>query len=147
MKCYSDYRHANPQTVGACFPKGNIPWDYGKKRPLSEPSQRKGKKLEEIYGETRGKELKAKCREMGRRSKEIELKRVMSFKEDFEKQGYRFIPIVHRIPDAILVKDNRVFALEVERQGPGSADLTKYENWPFYDDIIWIFGAKKRRFT
>jgi hypothetical protein len=57
-----------------------------------------------------------------------------------EKQGYRVIPLVKVVPDAIAIKgDNlRVYAVEVERGVKEHIDFEKYSQTKCYDDVIWI---------
>lgn len=59
------------------------------------------------------------------------------------KQGFRIIPLdgEYRIrPDIIAIKDNKVFAVEVEG---GKPNYKKYKNISFYDDIIWVLFNRK----
>jgi len=60
-----------------------------------------------------------------------------------QEQGYRVIPIHGYIkPDLIAIKgkDVKIFGVEVEvRRAP---KYDKYENFQFYDDIIWIVKEK-----
>ena len=56
----------------------------------------------------------------------------------FESQGFRVIPVGRRKdiePDFIVIKDNKVFAVEVELSDP---NYEKYSNVKYFDDIIWI---------
>lgn len=63
----------------------------------------------------------------------------------FEKQGFQVIPIGRRYdpkPDIIVIKDNKVYAVEVESSTP---DYGKYfENKKYFDDIIWILRKKSK---
>lgn len=71
------------------------------------------------------------------RKNEKEWKRIMKEMKEFEKKGFRCIPIGHRvIPDIIAIKDNKVFAVEVEYGKPNYEKYTDLNH--YYDDIIWI---------
>ncbi|RKX44051.1 MAG: hypothetical protein DRP27_07375 [Thermotogae bacterium] len=62
----------------------------------------------------------------------------------FERQGYRCIPLIKVIPDAIVIKDGKVYAVELETDHP---DFDKYHNLKVnpYDDVIWIMKSYKKR--
>lgn len=60
--------------------------------------------------------------------------------EILKEQGFRVIPIGRVIPDIIAIKDNKVYAVEIEYNTP---NYDKYNKVPgLFDDIIWIL--KKR---
>ena len=64
--------------------------------------------------------------------------RIMDEIKNLTKQGYRCIPVGGRVrPDIIAIKNNKVFAIEVEY---GKPNYGKYDNEmkSFVDDIIWI---------
>jgi transposase-like protein len=65
---------------------------------------------------------------------------------EFQQKGYRCIPIMNVVPDAILIKgDNaKVYAFEFERR---THDISpeKYEGVTWFDDIIWVID--KSEFT
>lgn len=60
-----------------------------------------------------------------------------------ESQGYRVIPITHVIPDIIAIKDNKVYAIEVE-SGKTKPNYAKYTDKikKRFDDIVWIIKEK-----
>ena len=68
----------------------------------------------------------------------LTIKRILTECEELEKQGFRAIPTGWKIiPDIIALKDNKVFAVEVEY---GRPNYSKYTNeiQRYYDDVIWI---------
>ena len=80
----------------------------------------------------------------GKTARDIEWVRVLKEAEELKKQGFRVIPIAMKcIPDIIAIKDNKVFAVEVEYNKPNYAKYTD-EIRQFYDDIIWILKKKWR---
>jgi hypothetical protein len=52
-------------------------------------------------------------------------------------KGFRYIPISGSgiVPDAIAIKDNKVYAIEVEQNAP---DIEKYAQPHEYDDVFWF---------
>jgi len=52
-----------------------------------------------------------------------------------ENKGFRCIPITGVIPDAIAIKNGKVYAVELETTSP---DYDKYAKQCYFDDIIWI---------
>ena len=65
--------------------------------------------------------------------------------KEFENQGFRCIPTGGKVrPDFIAIKDNKVFAVEVEYDIPNYSKYTK-EAKLFFDDIIWIFRKRDKR--
>ena len=66
--------------------------------------------------------------------------RILQEIPELEKQGFRCIPNTKIIPDIIAIKDNKVYAIEVEYQKP---DYNKYTDCKLYDDIIWVIRKKK----
>jgi len=93
-----------------------------------------------LHESLRGKKIRYNTHELANQ-------RILAEKASFEKQGYRFISIGHAkaIPDAIVIKDGKVFAVEVEY---GTPDYDKYNAVGHaFDDIIWILrrpGKRKR---
>lgn len=58
--------------------------------------------------------------------------------EKLKAQGFRVIPITRVIPDMIAIKDNQVYAIEVEYNQP---NYKKYRNETMksrYDAVMWI---------
>lgn len=60
--------------------------------------------------------------------------------EEYSSKGYKAVALHHGfpVPDLIIVKDNRVIAVEV-----GKSRKNKYDGIKFYDDILWIRKPKK----
>ena len=48
----------------------------------------------------------------------IHFEEICKLKKEFEDKGYRFIPIGKVIPDGIAIKENKVFAVELEHNIP-----------------------------
>ena len=71
----------------------------------------------------------------GHRKLTLHHERILQEIPELEKQGFRCVPNTKIIPDIIAIKDNKVYAIEVEYQKP---DYNKYTNCKLYDDIIWI---------
>jgi hypothetical protein len=141
----------------------------GKKHPKLRKfnKSRKGKSYEDIFGEKKSKEIKAKLRAAWKRnnwkphnkgkkhSKESMEKtvagikdhnrEVMRYLKTMEKDGYRCIPIIRVFPDIIAIKNNQVFAVEIERRI--SPNWTKYEDYnvrKYFDDVVWILTRYKK---
>ena len=90
-------------------------------------------------------EVLERIKTIGKVSKKTEFQRIIEEKEELEKQGFRVIPLCKVIPDLIAIKDNLIFAIEVEYQKPNYNKYTP-EFRKFYDDIIWIIKNKRGRF-
>ena len=126
-------RHANSTS----FKKGFTPWNKGRKGTFQHTEEYK-KKMSQIMNNP---VLKERIREKCKKSIDNHFQEVLKLKKEFEEQGFRFIPFVKVIPDAIIIKNNQIFAVELEFSNP---NYNKYfpEIKQFYDDIIWII--KKR---
>ena len=119
----------------------------GKKRPpLSEEWKRK------IGEKSRGRTYKwdHPMSEDGKRKISLAMKgkknvnhklknqRILKECKELEKQGFRAVPTGWKvIPDIIAIKDNKIFAVEVEYGKPNYKKYTD-EIRLQYDDIIWI---------
>lgn len=101
----------------------------------------KGRNMEEYFGKEKANLIKQK---IGIKSKEAinnQFKELMILKKDFERKGFRFIPLVKVIPDAIAIKDNKIFAIELEHKIPR---YEKYDGTQGFDDVIWIIKKGRR---
>lgn len=78
----------------------------------------------------------------------VTVKRILEECAELERQGFRAIPVGWRIiPDIIAIKDNKVFAVEVEYGKPNYSKYTP-EIQAFYDDVIWLIRKKwKNKYT
>jgi len=67
---------------------------------------------------------------------------LLAIAELFCDEGYRAFPLHHGhpVPDVIAIKDGKVFAIELIRDVRRISN--KYDNYPYYDDIIWIVRPK-----
>lgn len=72
----------------------------------------------------------------------IGYQRILDEIPELEKQGFRCIPIGKVIPDIIAIKDDKIFAVEVERGTPNYAKYTDVIK-NYYDDIIWILRKRQ----
>lgn len=109
---------------------------------LGQKSYLKGKTFDEYFGKEKSKIIREKISINSKESTNKHFDLVLKLQKDFEKKGYRFIPLVKVTPDAILIKGNKVIAVELENKTP---NYYKYKlTGKFYDDIIWI--VKKIRF-
>ena len=64
----------------------------------------------------------------------------------FEKEGFRVIPLINKPwPDAILLKDNMVYAMELQF-GHSPADFQKYAGTGIYDDVVWILVRQGKHY-
>ena len=138
---------------------------YGKKREdwSKMNKTRKGKTWEEMYGKekadkmrlklskslqgkTWSKETREKMKSRQRGIKE-HWKLILEESNKLSKQGYRCIPITQTIPDIIAIKNNKIYAIEVEVQRDRNyIDMTKYDvsgTKDLFDDIVWIIRRKK----
>ena len=59
--------------------------------------------------------------------------------KNLQQQGFRCISLVDIIPDVIAIKDNKVYAVEIEFHHP---NYGKYVNCMDYDDIFWVIHKK-----
>lgn len=101
----------------------------------------KGKSMEEYFGKEKADLIK---RMIGIKSKEAinnQFKELLILKKDFEKRGFKFIPLVKVIPDAIAIKNNKIFAIELEHKTPR---YEKYDRTQGFDDVIWIIKKGRR---
>jgi dTDP-4-amino-4,6-dideoxygalactose transaminase len=69
---------------------------------------------------------------------------ILPYAKELEKQGYRVVPIGVAVPDIIALRDNKVYAYEIEKSLPKKRKLEKYneETAKYYDDIIWVAREK-----
>lgn len=92
-------------------------------------------KIGELVSPNKGKKVpfKAKC---GQKVENLNHSDAIK-KEilEYKNQGFRCIEIGNAYPDFIAIKDNKVYAIEVEFHSP---KYEKYNNIKCYDDIIWI---------
>ena len=132
---------------------------------------RKGKTYEELYGEERASKYRekignnqayvspeGKARQGWAKGIRLSEERKQKIANDilkhdkaileeianFEEQGYRCIPtglVKLPTPDFIAIKDNRVFAVEVEF---GRLQLDRYAGITCYNDIIWVKRKRTR---
>lgn len=139
-----------PSYKGCVSTKRNKSWEdfYGSdKAQLIKEKQRlkklgKKQSLETIN--KRSQNMKGKNK--GNIAFKICYQRILEETKELEKQGFRCIPIGKVIPDIIAIKDNKIFAIEVEYQRPNynkyTDDVRKY-----FDDIIWLIRNRKYIFN
>jgi len=98
-----------------------------------------------IYRVLRSKNVTYRRRGELKKTKHDE--KVLEELENFEKAGYRVIPLVspYPIPDAILIKNGKVYALELEFSAGIIHRPEKYAELNPYDDIVWIIYRKTGR--
>ena len=116
--------------------KGMKGYWFGKK--MSEETKRK------LILVNTGKKLSDKTKEKLKNNIKIANERILKEIKEFESQGFRCVPTGGKVrPDFIAIKDNKVFAVEVEYQRP--PNYSKYTNEAklFFDDIIWILRRRK----
>ena len=68
--------------------------------------------------------------------------RILDECAELERQGFRAVPTGgHVIPDIVAIKDNKIYAVEVEY---GKPNYNKYsgKEGKYFDDIIWILRKK-----
>lgn len=115
--------------------------DKERKRKLSEATKERWK----LYGEQRTKrimeisqlpETRDKMRAGQKKLTEI----LRELAEKYASEGLRAIPLHHGfpVPDLILLKENKVIAIEV-----GKRRSQKYGGIPYYDDVLWLRKPKK----
>ena len=93
--------------------KGHRPWNKGMKH---------------------SEETKIKLRDSHKQTHE----RIIAEIKEFEKQGFRCVPTGGKVrPDFIAIKDNKVFAVEVEYGRPNYSKYTDAMKM-YVDDVIWI---------
>lgn len=66
-------------------------------------------------------------------------KALLGVSKELKAQGFKLFPLHHGfpVPDIIAIKDNKVFAVEVVSK-VANIDSTKYDDYPLFDDIIWV---------
>lgn len=64
--------------------------------------------------------------------------RILQEIPELEKQGFRCVPIGKVVPDIIAIKNNKLYAIEIEYSEPKyeKYDKNNYKN--YFDDVIWI---------
>jgi hypothetical protein len=119
------------------FKKGSKPWNKNKQLP-EELKKRISKTLENhrMSKMTRLKISKSNKGKLIAKTNQIAYIRILKEIPELEKQGFRCFPIGKIIPDIIAIKNNRIYAIEVEYAK--SPNYKKYENQDIYDEIIWI---------
>ena len=125
-KCYSEFKKGKrPPNFASLAQKARIA-SLGKK--LSKEHRRKISEASK-----------------GRNGVAIAFKRVMAEIPELEKQGFRCIPVDHKItPDIIGIKDGKVYAIEIEYRNPNYEKYNE-ETKKYYDDVIWIIRKIHRK--
>jgi hypothetical protein len=78
---------------------------------------------------------------------DITWKRIMNEVYNLEKQGFRCIPIGRVIPDIVAIKDNKVYAIEVEyKRVPDYDKYDRKDLKKYYDEIMWIIKNKQHNY-
>jgi hypothetical protein len=99
----------------------------------------RGKTLEERYGSEKATIMKRHVN-----GTKMHYEEILEQTKILEKEGFRCIPVGKVIPDIIAIKNNNIFAIEVEKGKPHwekyTDDVRKY-----FDDIIWILLRDKER--
>ena len=97
---------------------------------------RKGKR--KSYSEERKRLIKERIHISRKIHEDVVEKKI----SEFQNEGYRVIPMDEGYPrpDLILIKgkDVKIYAFEIETKDPSVSKLEKYNDHPFYDDIIWF---------
>jgi len=126
--------------------KDNYKWTEESKQKLSKTTT--GRKLNDTWKQnmslaSKGKK-KSELHKKAMSERPLHKKYITKQCNQLKQQGFRVIPLdgVYRIrPDIIAIKENKVYAVEVEG---GKPNYKKYANIPFYDDIIWVLFDRKR---
>lgn len=105
--------------IGNKYGFGKIPWNKGKKLSESQALNARNA-LKKAY------------------------QRILEETSELEKQGFRCIPITNVIPDIIAIKDNKVYAIEIEYATPNYSKYTEDINKRF-DDVIWILRKRIKK--
>lgn len=117
---------------------------WGDKISITKTGKTVPKLSEKLRGRKQPKKLNIKrSKTLKRHQKDfLEEHKQTLFSElkNLEKQGYKCIPIVKPLPDIIAIKDNKVFAIEVEF---GKIEPKRYDGVTYFDDIIWIKETRK----
>lgn len=116
------------------FKKGYVSPAKGKMKSI----EHKGKirKTLKKYFEENGfpESAKIKISKIHRRTNDRIMKEVVKL----EKQGFKCIPITNVIPDIIAIKDDKVYAIEVEYGEPNYLKYNKNNYRNRFDDVIWL---------
>jgi hypothetical protein len=74
----------------------------------------------------------------------ITYQRILDEIREFEKQGYKCVPTDHRVrPDFIAVKNDKIYAVEVEYGKPRYSKYHDQEIMKYIDDVIWLVRKSK----
>ena len=68
--------------------------------------------------------------------------RILKEIPELEKQGFKCIPIGRIIPDIIAIKNEKIYAIEVEYQRPRYSKYNKSNYKKYFEDVIWILRKK-----
>jgi hypothetical protein len=69
--------------------------------------------------------------------------RIINESKKLKRKGYRVIPIGKVIPDIIAIKNNKVYAIEVEFGRPNYSKYDKNNYKKYFDEIKWIIKRKR----
>lgn len=118
--------------------KGRKAWNKG----LTKEDPRVKKYTDKLIGRKASEETRQKLRLCSRQATSKHYEKILELKKEMEQQGFRCIPIGKVVPDIIALKDNKVFAVELEYQKP---NYNKYTDdiKHFFDDIIWVIKRRK----
>jgi len=122
---------------------GSYKWSEESKQKISQSL--KGRIFTKEHKEKLSKSLKGKLK--SEETKKIFKERPLHTKyvkeeiNNLKLQGFRVIDIDRGIrPDLIAIKNNKIFAVEIELNHP---NYNKYTNNLDYDDVIWILKKKE----
>lgn len=125
--------------------------DLKKRRQLTTIKQMEIPEQREIRSGPRKPEFGEKIRKQIKKHRILHDDIAITQIKNFEKQGFRCVPIglkKHPHPDFIAIKNDKVYAVEVELSGKiniTSGAKKGYELFPgIYDDIFWILPIRKR---
>lgn len=72
--------------------------------------------------------------------------------KDLQKQGFRVVPIGKIVPDVVAIKDDKIYAVEVEDLTSSHSLIPNYQKYPnelssYINDVIWVIKTKQNKTT
>jgi len=132
VKNWNGWKKGERSSPKTEWKKGQKPWNFEKVGVYSKKTLRKMKIARQRQKMGKGENS----------SISIGYKNILKEIPKLEKQGFRCIPIGKVIPDIIAIKENEIYAIEIERNKPDYKKYDKDDYRKYFKDIIWIIKKK-----